>query len=142
MNDECEEETIPHTSSGRPESVMIKLTRMEGKLDNLHDRLSDMRPRVDRHDKEIGDLRLKVQALKQGATASAHTAEALAKALREAKEATEATARADIDKLAHSAREEERRAALGWSPVTKVFAVAAGMLTAIVILQQVMGGVL
>lgn len=135
-------DTDTHAEPERPESVMVKLTRMEGKLDNLHDRISDIRPRVDRHDKEIGDLRLKVQALKQGATASAHTAEALAKALREAKEATEATARAEITKLARSTQEEERRAALGWSPVTKVFAVAAALLTAIVILQQLMGGVL
>jgi hypothetical protein len=50
MNDDESADQQPH----RPESVMIKLTRMEGKLDNLHDKLNDMRPRVDRHDVERG----------------------------------------------------------------------------------------
>jgi peptidoglycan hydrolase CwlO-like protein len=121
----------------RSESVMVTLARMEGKLNRVFDRVDDLRPRVDNHDAEIGALKAKTQGLELGAKASVETATALAKALREAKETAEASARMEADKVTKAAQEEATKAALGWSPVTKVFAVLSAGLTLIVIYQSV-----
>ena len=122
-----------------PESVGIQLTRMEGKLDRVADRVADLRHRVDAHADEIGDLKSKTQSLAEGATAAEKTALALAVALKDAKEATEATARLEADKFAVAEREAATKAALGWSPITRVFAVVAGLAIAFNLYQSLTG---
>ena len=109
------------------ESMVVQLTRMEGKLDRVGDRVSDLRHRVDEHDTEIGGLKSLTQSLSEGATAAEKTALALAVALKDAKETAEAAARAETAKAAAVAQETAARAALGWSPITRVFAVVAAI---------------
>ena len=121
------------------EPVIIQLTRMEGKLDRVGDRVDDLRHRVDAHDGEIGTLKSKTQSLSEGALAAEKTALALAVALKDAKEATEATARLEADKFAVAEREAQTKAALGWSPVTKVFAAGSFILAAVLIYQAITG---
>ena len=122
-----------------PESVLVILARMEGKLDRVGDRVDDLRHRVDEHDGEIGTLKSRTQSLAEGALAAEKTALALAVALKDAKEATEATARHEADKSAVAEREAATKAALGWSPVTRVFAAGSFILAAILIYQAVTG---
>ena len=109
------------------ESMPVQLTRMEGILNRVADRVSDLRVRVGQHDTDIGNLKSLTQSLKEGAIASTEKAEALALALKEAKEAVEATALQESNKAATAAREKTDRDALGWSPVTKVFAAATAL---------------
>ena len=107
------------------ESTAVQLTRMEGKLDRVADRVADLRQRVDLHDSDLNTLKSRTQSLTEGAAASVATAEALAKALREAKETAEAAARSKAEESAAATREAEEKAALGWSPITRLFAVVA-----------------
>jgi len=122
------------------ESSAVQLTRMEGKLDRVIDRVSDLRGRVDLHETEIDTLKSLTQSLKEGAKASADKAEALALALKEAKEAVDATALQEANKAATAAREKTDRDALGWSPITKLFAVVTVVLAVILIYQTLFGG--
>lgn len=121
------------------ESVMVTLARMEGKLNRVFDRVDDLRPRVDNHDVEIGVLKAKTQELELGAKASVMTAEALAKALREAKETAEGAARTEAAKIATATQNDAAKAALGWSPITKLFAVLAAAAMAFAIYQALVG---
>lgn len=113
---------------------------MEGVLNLVADRVSGLITRVDRHEGDIGTLKSQTQALKAAADASTEKAEALALALKEAKEAVEATALQEANKAATAAREKKDKEALGWSPVTKVFAVAAGALFAVNLYQALRPG--
>lgn len=121
------------------ESSAVQLTRMEGKLDRVIDRVSDLRGRVDRHEGEIDTLKSQTQSLREGFDASEGKAVALALALKEAKEAQEATGRTEASKAALAEREAAARSALGWSPITRLFAVMAAVLVAIVIYQALTG---
>ena len=109
------------------ESMVVQLTRMEGKLDRVADRVSDLRHRVDAHDGEIGGLKSLTQSLSEGATAAEKPAVALAVALKDAKETAEAASRAEVSKAATAAQDKAARDALGWSPITRVFAVVAAL---------------
>ena len=117
------------------EPVIVQLTRMEGKLDRVGDRVNDLRGRVDVHEREIDTLKSVAQTLTEGAVAAKDTAVALATALREAKEATEATARGEANKAAALAADTATKAALGWSPISKLLGVSAGLLVALNIFQ-------
>ena len=66
------------------ESVLVQLTRMEGKLDRVADRVDDLRARVDSHDNDITGLKSSTQRLDEQATAEQAKAVALAAALKEA----------------------------------------------------------
>jgi len=122
------------------ESSAVQLTRMEGKLDRVIDRVSDLRGRVDRHEAEIDILRSQTQSLREGFDASEGKAVALALALKEAKEAQEATGRTEAAKAAMAEREAAARSALGWSPVTRVFAVVAALAILFNLYQGLTGG--
>jgi chromosome segregation ATPase len=98
---------------------------MEGKFDTLSMRVTDLVPRVDRHETAISSLELKVQRLGDEAQSRDKEVVATAKALREAKEQAEATARAEAAKSDST-----------WQPVTKVFAVIAGLAVVWTVLQQ------
>lgn len=130
----------PTNSGTQTESSAVQLTRMEGKLDRVADRVNDLRGRVDRHETEIGDLKSLTQTLKEGAKASADKAEALALALKEAKEAVDATALQEANKAATVAREKTDRDALGWSPIARLFAVFAAVLAVVLVYQALTGG--
>ena len=121
------------------ESNTVQLTRMEGKLDRVADRVSDLRGRVDRHDGEIDLLKSQTQSLREGFDASEGKAVALALALKEAKEAQEATGRTEASKAALAEREAAARSALGWSPITRLFAVVAAGLAAVALWQALTG---
>jgi len=121
------------------ESVSVSLARMEGKLDLVSDRVSGLITRVDRHESDIGALKSLTQTLKEGAVADREKAEALALALKEAKEAVEATALQEANKATVKAREEKDKAALGWSPVTKLFAIVAALLVVVNLYQALYG---
>ena len=122
------------------ENTPVQLARMEGVLNLVADRVSGLITRVDRHESEISILKSQTQTLALEAKASKDTAEALALALKDAKEAVEATSRAEAAKAETSAREEATKAALGWSPITKLFAVLAGVLIAVNIYQAMTPG--
>jgi hypothetical protein len=121
------------------ETTPVQLARMEGVLNLVADRVSGLITRVDRHEGEIGTLKSLTQSLKEGAKASTEKAEALALALKEAKEAVEATALSESNKAQAAARESAARAALGWSPITKLFAIAAAALVVVNIWQALTG---
>jgi peptidoglycan hydrolase CwlO-like protein len=118
----------------------VQLTRMEGILNRVADRVTDLRGRVDQHEAAIGVLKSRTQSLVEGAKASTEKAEALALALKEAKEAVEATALQEANKAQVAAREKSERDALGWSPVTKVFAVGAATAVAVNVYQALRPG--
>ena len=86
------------------------------------------------------DLTLAVQELAGEAKASRETAVALATALKDAKETAEGTARNESLKAAATERESAARAALGWSPVTRVFAIVAALAIVFNLYQGLTGG--
>lgn len=134
------DEEITETPISVRESVIIKLTRMEGKLDNLTEKIKEMHPRVEKNTNEIGQLGLRTQSLEDGSVASVRTAEALAKALREAKETAEGAAAAEITKTTMEKDATTAAAALGWSPITKLFAVIAAFGVGYAIFLSITGG--
>ncbi len=68
------------------ESTRVQLTRIEGTLNLVADRVSGLMTRVDRHDSEIGILKSQSQTLREQAVARDATAVALATALKDADE--------------------------------------------------------
>lgn len=101
------------------DTVPVLLARIEGTLGNVLEKVSSLIVRVDRTEMHMGQIQLDVQRLDLEAKASAATVTATAKALREAKEAQDATSRAETVKADRA-----------WSPVTKVFAFTAFLATA------------
>lgn len=119
------------------EPVIVQLTRMEGKLDRVGDRVNDLRVRVDVHEREIGILKSVAQTLTEGAVSSKEKAILLAKTLKDAREATEATARSEAAKASTAQAEEAAKAALGWSPISKLLGISSGILIVLNIYQAV-----
>jgi hypothetical protein len=117
------------------ENTPVQLARMEGVLNLVADRVSGLMTRVDRHEADLGGLQSRTQRLEDGAKASTEKAEALALALKEAKDAVDATSLQESQKAATAAREKSDKDALGWSPITKLFAILAGILIAVNIYQ-------
>lgn len=74
------------TTEPQPESISVQMTRMEGILNLVADRVSSLISRVDRHEGELGELKSLTQTLREGADADKKTAVALALALKEADE--------------------------------------------------------
>ena len=77
---------VSDNQAQQAESTLVLLTRIEGKLDLVKDRVSGLATRVDRHDSEIGNLKAATQTLREQAVAGAEKAVALATALKEADE--------------------------------------------------------
>ena len=121
------------------ETTPVQLARMEGVLNLVADRVSGLITRVDRHEGELSTLKSLTQSLKEGAIADREKAEALALALKEAKEAVEATALQESNKAQAAQREKTDRDALGWSPITRLFAIAAAGLIVVNIWQALTG---
>ena len=72
-------------------------------------------------------LTLAVAALDAARIADRDTRIETAKVLKDTKEQAEATARSESEKAAAVEKAAAARAALGWSPITRVFAVVAAM---------------
>ena len=89
------------------ESTPVQLTRIEGVINLVADRVGGLITRVDRHDSEIGELKSQTQTLREQAVAGAEKAVALATALKEADE---------------SRRNKDTQV---WSPFQKMLAVIA-----------------
>ena len=94
------------------EPTPVQLTRMEGVLNLVLERVVNVNARVDKHEREIienrddiSDLKAMTQTLKEGADADKKTAVALALALKEADET------------------RRTKSEQSWSPVTRLFAV-------------------
>lgn len=102
------------------DSTPVQLTRMEGTLNLINFQLAAMTPRVDNHESRIGNIELSVQRLGDAAVADKLTVEQTARALKDAKEATEATARAELQKSESA-----------WNPVARL-SVAAAVLSSMV----------
>lgn len=76
--------------AAEPASDLVTLVRMEGKLDLIADRVSNVVARVDRLETESDDTRSRTQTLEERMAAEATKAIALAAALKEADEARRA----------------------------------------------------
>jgi cell division protein FtsB len=98
------------------EPTAVQLTRMEGILTLVAYKTDNLVLTVGQHAKDIAGLQLKVQSLDQEAEAREKTVEQTAKALREAKETADATARAEMQK-----------SAAAWTPMTRLFAVTTAI---------------
>lgn len=104
-------------------SLIVALTRVEGKLDRIGDRVVDLRASAERHQIDIDLLKSLTQTLQEGAAASKETAVALALALKDAKETQEATARAEITKSTQVAAESDR----SWVPYARALAIVLAL---------------
>jgi len=103
------------------ESVPVTLARMEGNINLILFQVTQVASRVDHvevvlesHANRLGTLEKGQQGLSDGMIARDRTAIEKAQALKDAKDAQEATARAE------SAKSDQT-----WSPFAKMFAVAA-----------------
>jgi nitrogenase subunit NifH len=98
------------------ESTPVQLTRMEGILKLVNYKTDNLVTSVAEHAKSISVLKLDVARLAQEAEADKKTVVQTAQALKDAKEAAEATARIEAQKAERT-----------WTPMTRLFAaVAAG----------------
>src|SRR5688572_30380767 len=89
----------PATDDHTPaDTTPIQLTRMEGVLNLINHQLGEIMRRVGDHESRLGVIELSVQRLGDAAVANERTVEQTAKALKDAKEATEAQARAESQK--------------------------------------------
>ena len=98
------------TDTNKPrevESMEVTLTRMEGKLDGVAEKVGDLRLEVTMHRGQIGRLQSEMQQVKSDAGAAAAALrdadrgrEALAKALKDADEKRVADAKAIVDQSA------------------------------------------
>jgi len=100
------EENVPESG----ELVIVQLTRMEGILNGVADKVSDLRTEVTQHRVDIGELKSASQTLREGFAAAEAKAVALAAALKDA----EAERRNKSDQT--------------WSPFAKTLTVIATLL--------------
>lgn len=109
------------SEDGTPaDTTPIQLTRMEGTLNLINFQLAAMTPRVDDHERRLSITELMVQRLGDAAAADKLTVEQTARALKDAKEAADATARAELQK-----------SETAFSPVARL-ATAAAILSSLV----------
>lgn len=109
------------------ESLLVMLTEMKGDLKLVLQRMDDIVPRVERHDIAITSLLLSVQGLSDGMVARDRTAIEKAQALKDAKDAQEATGRA-----------EAARADTSWSPASKLIASIGSAVAVLAVLWAIL----
>ena len=110
------------TDDNPGELPSVQLTRMEGILALIAYKVDSVVPRVDNHDQRIGALELSTQRLGDEAEARDATVAVTAKALREAKEAQDATANA-----------ERIQAETAWTPYARMATLAAALSSVVAI---------
>ena len=118
------------------ESMHVQLTRMEGVLNLVAERTVHLDGRMEKVEVRTSSLEAATQRLDLESEARDKTAVALALALKEAKEAVETTAQVEAAKKQSEEREAATKAALGWSPITRLFAVLAAVLIAVNLYQN------
>ena len=107
------------TTEPRPaESMPVTLTRMEGKLDNVVDKVSDLRVEVTQHRDAINRLESKTQQLSSDAKGAEETRLATALAVKTADEARVAAAKAQVDS-------SDRK----WSPALRISVIFGSIFT-------------
>jgi len=122
------------------ESWHVQLTRMEGVLNLVAERTVHLAERMEKVESRASSLEAATQRLDLESEARDRTAVALALALKEAKEAVETTAQVEAQKKQSDEREASTKAALGWSPITKLFAILAAVLIAVNLYQALSAG--
>ena len=130
----------PELRSDESMPLQLQLAHIAGDVKLILFQIGDISQQVERHEGRIGGLESSSQSLRDAFKDGAEKAEALALALKEAKEAVEATALQESNKAQAAAREKSDRDALGWSPVTKVFAVGAAVAVAVNVYQALHPG--
>ncbi len=100
------------------ESVPVMLTRMEGKLDNVVEKVSDLRAEVTLHRGQIVELQSRTQQIQSDLVSAEQAAVRAAAAVREADEARVAAAKAEVDS-------STRR----WTPWQRFFAIVGTVVT-------------
>jgi len=124
-----------HGPGPASESMHVQLTRMEGVLNLVAERTVHLDVRMEKVEVRASSLEAATQRLDLESEARDKTAVALALALKEAKEVVETTAQAEATKKQSDDREAAAKAALGWSPITKLFAILAAVLIAVNLYQ-------
>jgi len=102
------------------ESMAITLTRMEGKLDGVVEKVSDLRAEVTQHRGQLYILEAKTQQLASDARGAEETRIATANAVKQADEARVAAAKAQVDNSTQR-----------WTPAMRLYA-TLGALAAVV----------
>jgi len=93
------------------ESMAITLTRMEGKLDGVVEKVSDLRAEVTQHRGDIHQLQSKTQQLESDMQGAEEARTLAAAAVKAADEARVAAAKAQVDNSTQQ-----------WSPYMKLYA--------------------
>jgi hypothetical protein len=109
-----------HDDATPPDTIPVQLTRMEGTLNLINFQIGALGGRVDSLEVRTGGLELNVQRLGDAAVADKLTVEQTARALKDAKEATEAQARSELQKSDQA-----------WTPINRLLA-ATSILSALV----------
>jgi len=98
------------------EAMAITLTRMEGKLDSVNEKVGDLRTEVTQHRGEIAQLQSTTQQLKSDMKGAEEARVLSAAAVKAADEARVATAKAVVDNSTQR-----------WTPFQRTFAVVVAM---------------
>jgi hypothetical protein len=102
---------------------LVILTRMEGVLNLVKDQVGRLIDRVNELEIQADQLRAATQSLKEGAVASKDTAEALALALKDAKDTADVSARVDAQKKTDAINQADQR----WTPYQRIFVALGGL---------------
>ncbi len=109
----------PPTEPREAESMAITLTRMEGKLDSVVEKVSDLRTEVTQHRADIAGLKSTTQQLQSDMKGAEEARALAAAAVKAADEARVAMAKAQVDSSVQK-----------WTPFQRLFAgvvAAAGL---------------
>jgi septal ring factor EnvC (AmiA/AmiB activator) len=98
------------------ESMAVTLTRMEGKLDNVMEKVGDLRTEVTQHRLEISQLQSTTQQIESNMKSAETARIAAAVAVKADNEARVAAAKAQVDNSTQQ-----------WTPVQRLLAVFAGL---------------
>ena len=102
---------------------LVILTRIEGVVNMIQDQVGRLISRVTDLEVQADLLRAATQSLKEGAVASKDTAEALALALKDAKDTADVSARVDAQKKTDAMNQADQR----WTPYQRIFVALGGL---------------
>lgn len=108
------------------ELLAVTLTRMEGKLDNVVEKVGDLRSEVGQHRLQIGSLQSKTQQLESDMQGAEEARTLAAAAVKAADEARVAAAKAQVDNSTQR-----------WSPAVRVSVVFGTVFAGITVLVSI-----
>lgn len=117
--------TTPAAEPREAESMAITLTRMEGKLDSVVEKVSDLRTEVTQHRADITELKSKTQQIQSDMQGAEARVLAAATAVKAAEDARMALMKAESDASV-------RR----WTPVQRLYATLGGLAAVAVIVYN------